>query len=555
MLTHIAIKNFAISESLEVDFQPGMTVLTGETGAGKSIMLDALGLALGDRADSNVVRAGAERSDIHASFDLDNIPTAQQWLQTRELDAADECVLRRVITKEGRSRGYINGHTCTLQDMRELGNILIDIHSQHAHQSLLNKNYQRQLLDAFASTNTLCQKVNTHYQDYQKSGKVLEQLLSRQSESSAQAQLLRYQLDELERLTLDSGETHSLEQEQQQLCNAEQILATNQQGLQLCRDDDSNALSIIQQALSSLKGEPAQSASHQSAIELLESACIQIDEACNELQLVADKVEINPQRLAEVESRLDDIYQIARKHKLRPEQLPDLQTELEQDLAQLDSSDERCDALRQEQANSLLEYHKHAAALSKKRQAAAKKMKQKIEAQLSALAMKHCEIEFALTARDDTRAHQNGLEDVEILISTNPASNKGPLNKIASGGELSRISLAIQVVTAEVSAIPTVIFDEIDVGIGGATAEVVGKLLHTLSKRSQVLCVTHQPQVASQGDQHLRVLRAGPETQPRTELCPLDDIQKIDEIARMLGGIAITENTLAHAKEMLSIRH
>lgn len=555
MLTHIAIKNFAISESLEVDFLPGMTVLTGETGAGKSIMLDALGLALGDRADSNIVRAGAERSDIHASFDLDNIPNAQQWLQSRELDAGDECVLRRVITKEGRSRGYINGHTSTLQDMRELGNILIDIHSQHAHQSLLNKSYQRQLLDAFANTNALCHTVNTHFQNYQKSSKTLEQLLSKQSESSAQAQLLRYQLDELERLALNCGETDSLEQEQQQLCNAEQILATNQQGLQLCRDDDGNALGIIQQALSSLRGEPTQPASHQGAIELLESACIQIDEACNELQLVADKVEINPQRLAEVESRLDDIYQIARKHKLRPEQLLDFQSELEQELAQLDSSDERCDTLRQEQENSLLEYHKHAAVLSKKRLSAAKKMKQKIEAQLSALAMKHCEIEFALTLRDEQRAHQNGREEVEILISTNPASNKGPLNKIASGGELSRISLAIQVVTAEVSAIPTVVFDEIDVGIGGATAEVVGKLLHTLSKRSQVLCVTHQPQVASQGDQHLRVLRAGAEKQPRTELCPLDDTQKIDEIARMLGGIAITENTLAHAKEMLSTRH
>ena len=290
-------------------------------------------------------------------------------------------------------------------------------------------------------------------------------------------------------------------------------------------------------------------------MSLIESARIQIEEAASELQRVTNETELDPQRLLEVEQRLDAIYQTARKHKIQPEDLPALQESLQQQLEQLDATDEKLDALRLEQQQTLSDYQAKAKKLSKLRSTAALKMKKRIESKLGELAMKHCEIEFAITPLADDQPHSHGAEDIEILIRSNPNAAMGPLHKIASGGELSRISLAIQVVTAQVAAVPTVVFDEVDVGIGGATAEIVGQLLNDLGKRSQVLCVTHQAQVASQGDQHIRVKKSGNKTALRTELEPLTDDQKIEEIARMLGGIAITENTLAHAREMLGIRH
>lgn len=555
MLVHLSISNFAITESLEIELQPGMTVLTGETGAGKSIMLDALGLTLGDRTDSGVVRAGAERADIHAEFDIRHIPAARQWLQERELLAGDECMLRRVITKEGRSRAYINGQPATVQDVRELGGLLIDIHSQHAHQSLLKKPYQRDLLDAFGGTTELCNTLSDDCSQYQQLNKRLQQLESQLDEQSAQEQLLRYQLEELDRLAIQPGEIEELEIEQKQLANAEQILAANHHSLALCREGEVNAMGILQQALSSLHssqhGHPAQEA----AMSLLESARIQIEEAASELQRVTEETELDPQRLQQVEERLDAIYQTARKHRIQPEELPGLQESLQEQLDTLDATDEKLDALRSDRDAALASYRKKASKLSKQRRSAAAKMKTLIEAKLSELAMKHCQIEFAITPLDSEQPHSHGDEDIEILIRSNPNAAMGPLHKIASGGELSRISLAIQVVTAQVATVPTVVFDEVDVGIGGATAEIVGQLLHDLGSRCQVLCVTHQAQVASQGDQHMLVQKTGDKHSVRTELHALRDDQKIEEIARMLGGVAITENTLAHAREMLATRH
>ncbi len=555
MLVHLSISNFAITEALEIELQAGMTVLTGETGAGKSIMLDALGLTLGDRADNGVVRNGADRADIHAEFDIRDIPRARQWLRERELLAGDECMMRRVITKEGRSRAYINGQPATVQDARELGSLLIDIHSQHAHQSLLKKPHQRELLDAFAGASELSSAISDDCNRYQRLSKQLGELEGRLDEQNATEQLLRYQLEELDRLDIQPGEIEDLEILQKQLANAEQILAANHHSLALCREGEVNAMGILHQALSSLSscqhGHPAQEA----AMSLIESARIQIEEAASELQRVTDETELDPQRLKEVDERLDAIYQTARKHKIQPEELPNLQTSLQNQLDQLDATDEKLDNLRSEREQVLSDYRSKAQKLSKLRRAAASKMKKRIEAKLGELAMKHCQIEFAITPLSDDQPHSHGDEDVELLIRSNPNAAMGPLHKIASGGELSRISLAIQVVTAQVAAVPTVVFDEVDVGIGGATAEVVGQLLNDLGKRSQVLCVTHQPQVASQGDQHIRVKKTGDKHQLRTELQPLDSDQKIEEIARMLGGIAITEHTLAHAREMLGTRH
>lgn len=555
MLNHLSISNFAITASLEIELKEGMTVLTGETGAGKSIMLDALGLTLGDRADNSVVRQGAERADIHATFDIADIPRAQQWLQERELLLGNDCLLRRVITAEGRSRAFINGQPATLQDVRELGSFLIDIHSQHAHQSLLKKTYQRELLDAFAGATELCDALGQHCADYQHSNRRLRDLETKLDEQSAQEQLLRYQLDELERLAIQPGEIEELEIQQKQLANAEQILSANHHSLALCREGEVNALGILHQALSSLSscqhGHPAQ----ESAIQLIESSRIQIEEAASELQKVIDDTELDPTRLQEVEDRLDAIYQTARKHKIQPEALPSLQAQLQEELDTLDATDEKLDELRKARDKALTDYRQKADKLTKLRRSAASKMKKLVEAKLTELAMKHCEVEFAISPLDAEQPHSHGQEDIEILIRTNPNSAMGPLNKIASGGELSRISLAIQVAAAQVTAIPTIVFDEVDVGIGGATAEIVGQLLKDLGKRSQVLCVTHQAQVASQGNNHIRVKKVGSKSALRTDLQLLDESEKIEEIARMLGGIAITENTLAHAREMLGVRH
>ncbi|GAB3382791.1 DNA repair protein RecN [Spongiibacter taiwanensis] len=555
MLTHLSISNYAITESLEIELERGMTVLTGETGAGKSIMLDALGLTLGDRADSSIVRQGADRADIHATFDLSSIDQAKAWLSERELLDGDDCLLRRVITSEGRSRGFINGQPATLQDLRELGGLLIDIHSQHAHQSLLKKPYQRQLLDAFAQASDLAEQTHQHYLDYQSLNKTLQRLESQQAEQHAQEQLLRYQLEELERLNLQPGEVEELEALQGQLANAEQILSANHHSLALCKEGEVNALGVIHQALSSLQSGDYQHPSQNNAIQLLETAKIQIDEAARELQQVIDATEVDPERLQQVEERLDTIYQTARKHRVAPEELPRLMDEFAAQLEGLDATDEKLDQLRTQRNQLWQSYRTAADKLSEKRRKGAATMKKEVEKQLATLAMKHCKVELALNPLSSEDAHPYGQEEVELLISTNPGAPLGALSKIASGGELSRISLAIQVVTAQVAAVPTVVFDEIDVGIGGATAEIVGQLLSTLGQRSQVLCVTHQAQVASQGDHHIRVQKVGDNKQLRTELTFLTQEEKIDEIARMLGGIAITENTLAHAKEMLSTRH
>lgn len=555
MLSQLTISNYAISDHLDIELQPGMTVLTGETGAGKSIMLDALGLALGDRADGGVVRLGSDRADIHARFDITAIPSARNWLAERELDSGDEVMLRRVITREGRSRAYINGQPSTLGDVKQLGSLLIDIHSQHAHQSLLKKSQQRELLDAYGGHQQLADEVGRLCRQCQQLDKTLGVLEQNNAEQNAQEQLLRYQLEELERLGLREGELTELEQQQQQLAHAEEILAANHHSLNLCREGEVNALGILQQALTSLGKQNTSSPAQKATMELLENARIQVEEAASELQHAIDSVEIDPEKLRSVEERLDELYQTARKHRIKAEELPALQASLAQQLAQLDASDERLEDLRQQRQALLEQYLKQADKLSSQRRKAAKKLKQQIETKLSELAMKHCRIDFTLQTLEHGCPHNHGNEEIEIHIQTNPNAAWGPLSKIASGGELSRISLAIQVVTAQVSTIPTVVFDEVDVGIGGATAEIVGQMLKALGERCQVLCVTHQPQVASQGDQHLQVSKAGDDKTLRTVLETLDEDRKIEEIARMLGGVAITENTLSHAREMLGIRH
>jgi DNA repair protein RecN (Recombination protein N) len=555
MLVHLSIDNYAIADHVEAEFDTGMTVVTGETGAGKSILLDALGLTLGDRADAGVVRAGAERAEIHATFDIATIARAKAWLEARDLLAGDECLLRRTITREGRSRGSINGQPATLQDLKALGELLIDIHSQHEHQSLLKKPHQRELLDAFAGATEDAARVRQLATEHADIAARLAALTEHRDEQTARVQLLSYQVGELDKLALRDDELQQLETEQHELANGEAILRNSQQALGLCREGEINVISILHQALKSLEALDRKQPALVEAEQMLNSALIQVEEASRELQHHVDAFELDPARLAEVEARLDTIYDIARKHRIQPDQLPSLHAQLREELARVAGGDESIEQLQRDLQAAHDAWRSAANALGKRRQQAATKLQKQVEKQLHALAMGGCSFAVALTPRGDTAPHPHGSEDIEFLISTNPGQAPQPLHRIASGGELSRISLAIQVITAQTSAIPTLVFDEVDVGVGGATAEVVGNLLRELGTRGQVLCVTHQPQVASKGHHHFVVAKTTGKSAVRTQLTPLSDEKKIEEVARMLGGIAITEQSRAHAREMLGTRH
>ncbi len=547
MLTHIIINNYTIVAALEIDFARGMTVITGETGAGKSIMIDALGLCLGDRADPKTVRHGCDRAEIVAGFDISAIPQALAWLQERELHTGEECLLRRIITTEGRSRAYINGTTSTLQDCAELGALLIDIHSQHEHQSLLRKPVQRELLDAYAGHLPLAHEVEQIASDWLQNQRELELLTGARDEQTARAQLLSYQVDELDELDLREGELGVLEQELKLLANAEHILQTSHQALELCDEHGSG----IHKALQLLSTDAQVTKAAASARELLDSATIQLNEASSEIQHHIDSVEIDPQRLKEVEQRLANIYDVARKHRVLPEAVGELHLRLRQELQALADGGQRIEELTGELAELAGRYTRCATKLGKQRRSASGKLVKNTTALLASLAMAQCQLEISLNPRTGQDPHPHGSEDVEFLISTNPGTPTQPLGKIASGGELSRISLAIQVVTASSGTVPSMVFDEVDVGIGGAVAEVVGKLLRTLAVQAQVLCVTHLPQVAAQGHQHLRVSKGIEGKSVQTSMAQLPAEEKIEEIARMLGGVKITAQTLAHAREML----
>lgn len=552
MLTHLTVTNVAITAELAIDLQAGTTVITGETGAGKSVLLEALGLTLGDRADAGLVRQGCEQATITAAFDISNIDDAKQWLQQRDLlQEGDDCLLRRTIHREGRSRAYINGCPVTLQELRQLGEYLIDIHSQHAHQALLRKEQQRQLLDDFADNQSLLQDIQQLSRDFQQRQQQLQHAESQRDEQSARAQLLGYQLEELDNLAITGEELAALEQEQSHLANGEELMKASQHALAVCTEGELNAVSILNQALQSLQKMPARHKRIEEAEQLLSSALIQTEEAASELEHYLSDFELDPQRLHEVEQRLNTVYEVARKHRVKPEQLPQLQAELQQEYDSLSGSDEDIANWQLELQQMQQQYRELADKLSQRRQRAASKLEKALRQQLAALAMENCRCEIALTPRSSEQPHPQGQEDVQFLVSTNPGQAAQALAKIASGGELSRISLAIQVITAKTRRVPTLVFDEVDVGIGGATAEVVGKLLRDLGENCQVLCVTHQAQVAARGHQHLFVHKQTKRKQTQTGLQTLSDEQKIEEIARMMGGVQISEQTLAHAREML----
>tara|TARA_Y100000310_G_scaffold202942_1_gene203178 strand:- start:2352 stop:4022 length:1671 start_codon:yes stop_codon:yes gene_type:complete len=550
MLIHLSISNFTIVDQLDLEFSDGMTVITGETGTGKSIMLDALGMALGDRSDSGVLGHRKERAEINATFDICANAQVQEWLRARDLieDESDDCILRRVISKDGRSRGYINGHPSTVNDLRVLGDMLIDIHSQHEHQSLLIGETQRRLLDEFGANTDLAHSVADLFSAWQARQRELNDLSSATEEQSARLPLLTYQAAELQELAIGEGEHGELEVELKRLSSAETSLASCQQALAIISADEEPITAQLSRALSLLRD--LENDDLKNTIELLTTSHIQLEEAGSDLGRYVENFEIDPARLKQVEERLGKIYEISRKHRTTPAELHALAGRISAELDELGNVDATMDALEENVEQLRSEYFAEAEELDRARTKAARTFEKQVTAQLKSLGMPAGQFEIKLMPIDTSQPTAHGLSNTEFRICTNPGQAARPLNKIASGGELSRISLAIQVIVANTSHIPTLVFDEVDVGIGGGVAEVVGTLLRKLAAKGQILCVTHLPQVAAQGHQHLHVSKATRGKTTETHVVLLDAAAKVSEIARMLGGLEITDQSMAHAQEM-----
>ena len=554
LLLSININNYTLVESLEIEFKKGTTAITGETGAGKSLVLDALGMALGDRADTDTIRHGKARAEITATFDINNIEDAKKWLHDNDFNNDENCILRRIYTTEGRSKGYINGQPSTMSQLQELGDMLTDIHSQHEHQSLLRKDTHRRLLDEYAKVEDLTKQVASHYVSWHKTNNDLSDLLKRSDELDARKELLGFQVVELQQLDLTAPYLDNLELEQKTLANAEQIVQDSHSLLAICeqaegfnlRDGLNSALSI----LSTIDYKPE---ALKITEELLQGGLIQVEEAITEIGHHIDKFEADPQRLQIVEDELSVVFQLARKHRVLPDQLEATQAVLESELKSLLGGSENVEALQLKLADLAENYMTCAKKLSAKRKVAAKTMSTEINQQLQALSMEGAELLIQLSPNPNGEYRSAGLEEIEFLLASNPGQPHKMLAKIASGGELSRISLAIQVVAAGHSNIPTLVFDEVDVGIGGSTADVVGTLLKQLGSRGQVISVTHQPQVAAHAHHHYLASKISEGNSTESLMSPLNNQQRIDELARMLGGATVTKQTLSHASELLSL--
>ncbi|MDT8429532.1 MAG: DNA repair protein RecN [Pseudomonadales bacterium] len=563
MLNQLTIHNYALVDSLQIEFAGGMTAITGETGAGKSIILGALGLSLGDRADKDSIRAGTDKADICAEFSTQGLSTARQWLQDNSLQAEEDpdlCLLRRQVSTDGRSRAWINGFPVTLQLLKTMGEMLLDIHSQHEHQSLLQRATQQRLLDEFGGLQNQVAAVQQLYLQWKENREQLVEFSQHAQAMAAEQQLLQYQLEELEQLDLKEDELCALEQEHSALANADSGTLALQNLLTLCSEaEDQTILSALNKAQQLLENLPGKPPRLHNAAELLASATIQVEEATDELRHSLDAFAADPQRLEQINQRIADIQRLARKHRVSPDALPALQQELSARVQGSLDSEANIQRLQEQDSRLQEQYQAQAAQLSKAREKAAAKLSEEISQQLHALGMSGARLEASLHPVKQDLPAAGGLETVEFLVVTNPGQPAKPLIKIASGGELSRISLAIQVITARTSAIPTLVFDEVDVGIGGSVARSVGQLLRELGQRGQIISVTHQALVASQAHHHLFVSKLSSpapdgQAQTTTRLRLLDQQERVMEIARMLGGESsqgVSAESLAHAGELL----
>ncbi|CRI66694.1 putative DNA repair protein RecN [Thiocapsa sp. KS1] len=551
MLTHILVKDLAIVSSLELECASGMTALTGETGAGKSIMIDALGLALGDKADAAMIRAGSERAEIVAGFDLRTVPGARAWLAEQDLDEDGDCLVRRLIVRDGRSRAYVNGRPATGTQLRDLGDLLVDIHGQHAHQSLLRANAQRDLLDAYGGHAVLAASVAAAFREYRGLDQQLAALESARQERAERLDLLRFQVEELSALGLSAAEIETLDLEQRRLSHLGRLQETAARVLDILSEAEPAICDQLRSAGSDLDDLAAIDPALTEPRDLLETAAIHTGEAAASLRHYLDGLEVDPAALEAVETRIAQIHDLARKFRVLPVELPDALTARQAELETLEQADLRLGDLRASRDTALRTFLDQARALGDARAEAAERLDRTVTEAMQQLGMAGGRFAVEIETLPPERAGAGGLERIAFLVSANPGQPLQPLAKVASGGELSRISLGIQVATAECGSVPTLVFDEVDVGIGGGIAEIVGRLLRRLGDSRQVLCVTHLPQVAAQAHQQLRVRKETLDGQTYTRIETLAPDARVDEIARMLGGTKITARTRDHACEML----
>lgn len=550
MLKYLSIRDFVIVDSIELDFSPGFTALTGETGAGKSILIDALSLALGERGDAGTVRNGCERTEISAEFDIGGLPHVRDWLRTQELDDDESaCLLRRVLDANGRSRGFINGRSATMQQLREAGELLLDIHGQHAHQSLLRPDAQRDLLDGYGGQVSAALTVAQLFADWQALHRRRLQLEQNAAAVAAERDLLSFQKRELTNLNFSAAEWSELQADYARLSHAAGLLETAQFGMEVLGESDTACLTQLNALLARLRAGVEFDAGLRDTLTMLESAQNELQEAVYALRHYQEKLDINPELLREQERRIADIVDMARKYRVAPEQLPEAVQRIAARLAEL-GGDADPDALAQQEAAALENYRGAAQKLSAARHQAAQKLSREISAAMQNLAMQGGRFAVALTPLSEVNAH--GLETIEFQVAANPGSPLRSLAKVASGGELSRISLAIQVAAMQAAAVPTLIFDEVDSGIGGRVAEIVGQLLKRLGRRHQVMCVTHLPQVAASADVQWQVSKSERDGSTLSRILVLTPDERVEEIARMLGGTKITATTRKHAAEMLA---
>ena len=556
MLTQLTINNFAIVRQLEIELAKGMSVITGETGAGKSIAIDALGLCLGQRIETSMVREGQERAEICATFFIEPTNPAYQWLQEQELQDPDnpsDCILRRVINADGRSKAFINSTPVSASQLKEIGQYLIHINGQHASQLLLKNDYQLQLVDSFAHHHDLLAQMREDYRAWKNLQTQVKTFQQKVAENEAKKQLLQYQVEELDEFALRPNEYLELEEDQRRLSNSEQLTQLSQSALQLLSENETVSIdSMLYRATQYIDELSELDPRYASVQTMLNDALIQVQEATSEVQHLASHIEQDPMLLQEIEQRLGQALQLARKHNVKPEELVEWHQKLKAELTALLDFSESEERLILEEKAALEKMQRTAKQLHESRCQAAGKLAQQVTHSIKGLAMENAEF-FIEVNSDLTKVTANGADNIVFTLRSNLGQQAQPLAKVASGGELSRISLAIQVLTSDQSAIPTLIFDEVDVGISGKTASVVGKLLRQLGDKCQVLCVTHLPQVACHGHHQFNVEKFTVDDKTETKMTALSQEERVSALARLLGGSEITELALANAQEMLDL--
>lgn len=559
MLIQLSIRNFAVVKSLDIDLKHGLTAITGETGAGKSIAIDALGLCLGDRAEASMVRCGMNKADVSACFDISTLLRVQSWLEEHDLiedeqTAQTELMIRRVVSAEGRSKAYVNGVSVSLQQLKMLASQLVSIHGQHAHQQLLKSDFQRQMLDRFAEHHGLQQQVKDSYVAMNQAKRKLDELTQGQQVRADRKQLLEYQVQELDEFAIAETEFTQLEAEQKRLSHSQTLLEQTQKSFyRLYESDEFNALDVVKGSIDILSDLQAHDPQLAPIVDILNEAMINIDEASSQLRDYAQNLEVDPAQMQAVEARYAQAMDLARKHQVKPEGLYCHHQSLVMELDNLNLEDSSLSQWQEKLAELTNEYQQVAAKLSRSRGKSAKQLASQIESHIRAMNMAQAKFSIDIDYDPQRLPTAHGLDKVAFTISTNPGVRADTLDKVVSGGELSRIGLASQVISAKGNQIPTMIFDEVDTGISGPTASVVGKLLRTLGQSCQVICVTHLPQVAARGHQQMFVTKFTDKKTTETHMINLNQNERIEELARLLAGDKLTDSAIANAKELLCV--